>query len=60
MEIGAPGPKSAAFFPRQLVARLRARAIGSPFARARGIFGRPVSDYLPGTGDLDTPAALAG
>lgn len=25
-----------------------------PFARARGIFGRSVSDYLPRTGDLDT------
>lgn len=31
-----------------------------PFARARGIFGRPVSDYLPGTDDLDTsPLATA-
>jgi len=53
------GPRSGAFVgypesrvPRHLV--LWSTTPSVPFAQARGIFGRPVSDYLPGTDDLDT------
>lgn len=56
------GPESRAFLSGCRRRRGGGGGIPAPSARLlrerdAGIFGRPVSDYLPGTGDLDTQRA---